>query len=436
MQNFYDVVIRRFVAVGDALYDSGDGGEELGRMRQLDSMTQTMFEMAQDAPEMAAAVWSRRIGFFESAHLKRLRDAELVQDNSEFTAWPSTGVILALRAVGHLFPVTDLRHQIVTPTMLLLGQILGYTPLLKLQDAVSGLFCASLLIEYTKESKRVVPEALSFLAGIIRLFAPSKTDRHARHPLPSFFAAVEQRCFVDLRERLCSSQDTFSCLHLSLQRAENDDSHIPIALLHSAIHMADVALKNVSHSVSDTEKELFAEIISSLLVLQPKCKNYPLPTVLASKISSLTSCLSKVLEDSRVPLQRRRKPSLQTIKSLAPRLENPEAYSFSKDKGKNATQAAADRARREYKREHKAVSRELRTDAVMIEEERQAEQQQKHFAAKEKRQKAFAWLESEQAVVNQQVRLGGGLLQGGGIGAAKAKAATAQLGTKKGGKLR
>eukprot|EP00980_Cylindrotheca_fusiformis_P018963 scaffold6353_cov58-Cylindrotheca_fusiformis.AAC.1 len=31
MQNFYDVLLRRFIGVGDAIFDSGDGGEELGR---------------------------------------------------------------------------------------------------------------------------------------------------------------------------------------------------------------------------------------------------------------------------------------------------------------------------------------------------------------------------------------------------------------------
>ena len=72
----------------------------------------------------------------------------------------------------------------------------------------------------------------------------------------------------------------------------------------------------------------------------------------------------------------------------------------------------------------------------MIETERRRVQDQKDSAAKVKRQRAFAWLEGEQASMNQQVRQGGGLLQGGGTGAAKAKARTAKLGIKKGGKLR
>ena len=146
-------------------------------------------------------------------------------------------------------------------------------------------------------------------------------------------------------------------------------------------------------------------------------------------MASVASLLSAALIDSRVPLQRRAGPSIRekAIVTLAPRLENPDKYSLSKDRGKNATQAAADRARREYKREHKAVGRELRLDGAIIETERRREAAKKDAAARAKRQKAFAWLEGEQAVMNQQVRQGGGLLQGGGVGAAKAKGCVWQI---------
>ena len=107
----------------------------------------------------------------------------------------------------------------------------------------------------------------------------------------------------------------------------------------------------------------------------------------------------------------------------------------SKKKTKSIVQAAADRVRREYKREHKAISRELRQDAGFVEGERRLQRNQRDAAAREQRHRAFAWLEGEQATMNQQVRQGGGLLKGGGIGLARAKAATARMGIKKGGKF-
>jgi nucleolar protein 14 len=214
--------------------------------------------------------------------------------------------------------------------------------------------------------------------------------------------------------------------------------------------MVESSIQSLSGSIDSTEKEVFAEIVNSLLLLQSTesktttttATSNALPPVLRAKvvavISMLTTCPSISGSTKRIPLQRRAgMVQDQAIVTLAPRIENPDRYSVTqKDRHKSATQAAADRTRREYKREHKAVSRELRLDASMIETERRRVQNQKDSAAKAKRQRAYAWLESEQASMNQQVRQGGGLLQGGGTGAAKAKARTAKLGIKKGGKLR
>ena len=440
MQNFYDVLIRRFVAVGDAIHASGDGGDELGRYGQLDVLTQTLYGMAQESAEIAGAVWSRRLGFFQNAHAKRLRDAALARDeDEEFTAWPSTGVVLALRAVGHIFPVTDKRHHVVTPTILLLGQMISHTPLLSIKDLVLGTMCCGILIEYTKEAKRIAPEAHAFLASVLRLYA---SDRRKAFPLPTFHEAATMEPFASLRRVVSNNADLGELApQLSLEAEAMDrDNNMPTAILFAALHLVETSVQNLTGSVSSAEKEVFAEITDSMLALKPKSKSKPLPSLVCAKVASVAATLSGAVADhtSRAPLQRRAGRSVRetAIKTLAPRLEDPERYSLtSKDKGKSARQAAADRSRREYKSEHKAVSRELRLDAVAIETERRKEQDKKDSAAKVKRQKAFAWLEGEQAVMNQQVRQGGSLLAGGGTGAARAKVATGKIAYKKGGKL-
>ena len=81
-----------------------------------------------------------------------------------------------------------------------------------------------------------------------------------------------------------------------------------------------------------------------------------------------------------------------------------------------------DRSRREYKREHKAVGRELRMDGAFAKQERRREQDKWDSKARAKHRKNLAWLESEQGAMNQQVAQGGGLVSGGGMGAARAKA--------------
>jgi len=440
MQNFYDVLLRRFIAVGDAMFASGDGGKELGRYDQLNNIVITLYKMAQDAPESTGAVWSRRIGILHNAHGKRLRDSEFVRDDEEddeelWTAWPSIGVFLLLRALGHVFPVTDRKHYVVTPGILLLAEMTAHTPVLSRYDLALGVLCSGLLLEYSKEAKRVVPEALAFLSSTIRLFSM----KPGNFTNPALNSAYSLPFCQSLRQSLSESggDEAQSIPRLKLEREfilNSEHSDFAVAVLSSCISFVEnyvMALKG-SFSVS-AENELLYDVTSSILSLRPKT----FPLELQKKISKAAALLAETFSSDRVPLQRRGRASASEmgIKTLAPRMEDPTRYSMSKDKGKKSIQAAIDRTRREYKREHKAISRELRMDGAFIEAERRNEQSKKENKARAKRQKNFAWLEGEQASMNQQVRQGGGLLKGGGTGLARAKAASGKMGIKKGGKF-
>jgi nucleolar protein 14 len=438
MQNFYDVLLRRFVCVGDAIYSSGDGGEELGRFDQLNNLTKVMYRIAQDSPESAGAVWCRRIGFFQNAHAKRLRDAEFMYEEDEdgdvTSAWPSMGTFLLLRALGHIFPITDKRHYVTTPAILLLGQMVAQTPVRSSYDLVMGILCSGLLLEYTKVAKRVAPEALSFLAGIVRLFSGNS----GHYAVPSLEAAHDLPSVKLLRDQISDGalgDDNITRLQLDRDFiVEGDSKDLSTAILFSALDLIEKCAKALEGSfIVSAESELFYEVSESILCLPKK----GLSQGIQKKIASTASILAYICPSSKVPLRRRARSSkVETaIKSLAPRMEDPGRYSLSKDKGKKAVQAAIDRTRREYKREHKAISRELRLDAAFIEKERRDEHNRTESKARAKRQKNFAWLEGEQASMNQQVREGGGLLKGGGMGLARAKAATGKMGIKKGGKF-
>ncbi|KAG7347806.1 Nop14-like family protein [Nitzschia inconspicua] len=437
MQNFYDVLLRRFIAVGDAIFESGDGGKDLGRAEQLDNILKTLYAMAQDAPETAGAVWGRRIGILHNAHGKRLRDSEFVHEDEEefWTAWPSTGVFLLLRALGHIFPVTDRRHYVVTPAILLLTEITAHTPILSRYDVVMGVLCSGLLLEYTKEAKRVVPEALSFIASTIRLFSSDP----GRFTNPALEAAHKLPFSQCLRKDLngSKSRKTDPVPMLSLEKniiedsSASDYSAAVLSTCMTLIEKCTTTFKAAFPAAS--EQELLYDVSSSMLTLRPKSFS----SELQKKVSTTVSLIAEVCSSERAPLQRRGRASAgeMAIKTLAPRMEDPTRYSMSRDKGKKSVQAAIDRTRREYKREHKAITRELRMDGAFIETERRKEQAVKENKARAKRQKNFAWLEGEQASMNQQVRQGGGLIKGGGTGLARAKVATGKMGIKKGGRF-
>lgn len=442
MQNFFDVLLRRFIGVGDALYKSGDGEIGLGRYSQLNSLTSTLYSMAQDSQESAGAVFGRRIGIFQNALAKRLRDAEFVGHEDEFTAWPSTGTLLLLRSVGHVFPMTDQRHVVCTPTLILLGQILGQTQVRSLNDLVKGLFCAGLMIEYTKDARRFPTEALAFLASALSLYSENASEACKDCPMPSFAKFIDLDQLREQSIQFCSNNSSSikeSDLVCSLERDKMKGGNTPLATFLSMLRLVEKSVEYFAGALNTAENEAFSQISCGLLRLSPKHKKNKLPELLAKRIAKTAMIVSKraVVKNARMPLLRRSsaKASELAIQSLAPRMEDPDKYAMAKDKNKTREQADRDKMRREYRREHKAVSRELRLDAAFIESERRKEKDLKDSKTRAARNKNFAWLEQEQATMNQQVAQGGGLLKGGGIGAARSKAASGKVGIKKGGKF-
>lgn len=434
MQNFYDVLLRRFIAVGDAIYELGSGGEELTRADQLNSLTKVLFAMAQESSEAAAAVWSRRVGILQSAHSKRLRDLEIQhkEDGENPSSWLSAGTFLLLKAASAVFPVTDKRHHVATPVNLLLGQMISQTRLSCTYDIVMGTLCSGLLFENGIVAKRVAPEAIAFLSGVLRLFSPDP----GQFPLLTLESAYN---LPDMRNmRIClkdggKMKDDDFILRLQREFISKSDHSVAMCILNACLQLIEKFAFAVAGSFDlASEAELIGEVRNSLATLRPEL----LPAAMRGTISRTTALLSRLCPTSRIPLRRRiRGEEAGGIKMLAPRMEDPERYTISKDRGKKAVQVAIDRTHREYKREHKSISRELRIDASFIENERRIEQSKRDSKARAKRQKNFAWLEGEAATLNQQVAQGGGLLKGGGIGAAKAKAASAKLGIKKGGRF-
>jgi len=162
------------------------------------------------------------------------------ENNDHMSSWPSIGMLLLMRVLGHLFPVADFRHSIVTPALLLLGQMLSQFPVISLLDLVKSIFCAGLMIEYTKGAMRLPLEAFTFLSGVLMLFS----DTSDRGPIPILLNTKNSIKLNNLRQNVLDSfkENESESLTLSFEREKISHSTTPLAALLSTLHLLQASI--------------------------------------------------------------------------------------------------------------------------------------------------------------------------------------------------
>jgi len=221
--------------------------------------------------------------------------------------------------------------------------------------------------------------------------------------------------YADREGPLGPKRAAFGCLALSNSPGETlrlREGADPTAVFVTALSVLSRAARALPPLAN---RELYHEAEKSLSLL--------LRRTLPPSILPLVASLQKELSPSapRAPFGRA-SPAKSLMPSLAPKVQkffNPTA------KKSSDVQNTIDKVRRDYKRERKTIMRELKLDAVHVADENYKSEAGKNAKKKEERHKNYSWLEGEQATMNRQVRLGGGLMKGGGAGQAKKDARNA-----------
>lgn len=121
---------------------------------------------------------------------------------------------------------------------------------------------------------------------------------------------------------------------------------------------------------------------------------------------------------SRQPL-RWRIPAKVAIESKNPRFEVD--YSFKKDLDPDEQRQELKALNRQFKREKRAATRELRRDNQFLGQVKFQEQMEAHKERQEERQSNFKWLNAQHEAMNVHVKKEKGFLKGGGSGAMKGR---------------
>ncbi|KAG5189025.1 nucleolar protein 14 [Tribonema minus] len=440
MQNFYDVLLKRFQRLGDQI--ATQRGGPMDREKQLEFLTKALYGVTQDMPDTAGGLWHRLLGAMHRRLGKELRDRATGVAAESAPCWPSHGHRLLLKLLGDLFPTTDFRHPVTTPASLLLGQYLSQCPVETSADLAAGVFLSAIMLQHTAPAKRVAPEALSFLSGVIAQYAPRTTSEPATassngkeaaftrlraEPLPqsvSDLVATPALMAPPLGWLRAAAADWAS--EPSKDGSEVDSStEVAVPLLRVTAGWSD------DEGVGGEERSAFSvaalgAAYSSLRLAVAALSECPgLPEVLAP----VQAILARVrpMDEPALPLQlqerhlalqeemsaavaaalENRTPlrwltaGVKTVKALAPKFL--ETYNFGKDNTLDHDAAVTKQLKRQIKRERKGAIRELKRDADYLEAVRSKEKEDKDAERKKGLRANRTWLEQEQATWNQQV---------------------------------
>lgn len=417
MHNFLDVLIKYFVRLGDSLCFVENSDDILLLM---DNLSQNIFRICQDLQQSCVSFWSRTLKLFHTHSQKILRDYALHQRS---TCWLSLGKLLFFQLLGKIFSATDLKNNMITAASLVLCRCLSQSIVSSISDLASGLLCCGILLEYSKGTFKFFPEVTAFLNSVLYLYFPTNHETNFPRSLLSTFklnVGALRSANIFQQHNNVAEMYSLDWKVFSINDAINDHFALPcLWATYNIIHRG--LLENVAEDAEVSFPEQFGLISQTIKLLKPHTHPF-LPESAQMKHLQILELIQKRMNVDRTPLQWRSGDENNIIISKSP--EYDVSYTFKKDVGIDKDQSKLKQLSRQLKREKKAAMRELRRDADFIDQERHREKISLHDEKRAERVKNYAWLESQQATINQQVRKGKSLLKGGGSAIGKKKLVT------------
>lgn len=272
------------------------------------------------------------------------------RDKKEF---PQLDTLVFLKIVSSLYSVSDFRHTIASPCVIFISQILTRSRVLNRSDITSGLFLVTVLLEYTQLSKRYLPAALNFLAGVLYL-AIRKRSVHQLKVVPPFKSVGEASSLLVLKK--ATALDENRLLAKDLTEVAIDNS-FKVRAFNTAVLLANHTLSNLDNCALQQLAMPFSKYLEKI-----DLKNYP--EQCKKNVSALLKTIDKINSEPLtylVPELRRPK----ALRQLEPKFER--IFDDRRDRSKNAGNAAIRKGlQRKIKKETKGAVREIRRDTAFL----------------------------------------------------------------------
>ncbi|KAJ5077680.1 nop14 [Anaeramoeba ignava] len=317
------------------------------------------------------------------------------QEKQNIINFPEIIDIFKFRLFSILFPVTDFRHPVITPTLLLINEILTKRPIITFQDVCSSLFLASIFYScYLKPSKRYSPELILFLKSLLKTSIKENTKNSNSFQFNICPLWIRNDwLFLNQKEKLIPEKLKINIL------VENQETN------QNKVNCLSIIAQILDELIDDWNlhpsfPEIFTEIsqiisLSKLSILnekkskKKKSKKKKSENSLQFIYSSLLKKMNNQIEQKSITRSKlqiyNRKPAM--IKSLNPKFNI--TFSLSKPKRLEAL-------KKKVQTETRGAIRELRKDTAFLAYEKEKNKQIEKEERNQKTKEIFSDLQQQQ----------------------------------------
>jgi nucleolar protein 14 len=386
-------------------------------MDSVNVLIPPLFELSQQIPDFAGHLSRYYLVKIESSLCQNLENLSEMQHKP----WISLNKLFLFKLFSYIWPVSDRRHVVATPAMILMGQLLTHTMVLNHYHLLTNLLLTNTFIHWLTPAKRFAPEPFNFLFGVLRAFvlANANTFQNSKtSALPiyaplvtvpsqllqlSTISSPSSRTATSTDHTPQQAEDKFKVLPLDISLLSENKIDNPIFQTDEfKISLLYATIKSLEELIQlYVNNEACVELLKSAVILLRDIPLNSVPLSVQEYIQKLSSDIEKrirSLEMSRQPLQLHKKKP-QPLPLLTPDFKGTE-YVPSKYKSKDKSERERKMLLRKYKQELKGAERELRKDSIFLAQKRMQKYLEQKEEKEKKQKEIWQWLESLQHEFN------------------------------------
>ncbi|XP_067280045.1 nucleolar protein 14 [Pseudorasbora parva] len=349
-------------------------------LRTVNLLIPQLYSLCQMFPEAACKAVQTLLS--DSAH--SMEEALEVKGR---VAMPDLDMLVLLKITALLFPTSDFRHPVTTPAFLYISQALSKCVLVSLEDVCKGLMLCCLALQFVSLSKRLFPELLNFLLGLLHLTVPDKSSTGYTVVSP-FRQQGKNSDLLVLTDP--NASHSWNRKPMSLSTAHRS----PAERDHFRLSLVDSCLDLVKRCTS-----LYKDLPSYGLIFQP-IRTLLLNHLPVELYSACTQDLHSEILDAipekpsqHAPLVFKKKKPIP-LKLFTPKIV--QILDYGKKRGNTKEEKESERLKHKYKREFKGALREIRKDTRFLAREKLGDIMSRDAERKRKVKELFGSLANQE----------------------------------------